>query len=327
MFGIRKRAAIPLLAISLYVVVGAGFAIGLRSVHPYDFMMAYKFLWYLLLLIPFSGRPVLDANQLARLLRICLVSFCAVYLGKVLIGNSRPTFFTENNFEILLICLLFISAQIANDGVKFLDIGLLLAVAVLSGSRSGAALAALVVLLSFDYRKLKSGSALLVLFGGVAAVFAMAYVFMTRTSGGIESIDRYNFLLGLLEATKGWSFFDFMVGAPRVSALPPIVCSRLSFYEALFSYSGDGTCYSVVLHSFVMRILFDHGVIVMVAVGALIWSLLKGANWRSKAGVLMLLVANGLSVSSINSVYAALGLVVACSAASYARAKNGRDSS
>jgi len=93
------------------------------------------------------------------------------------------------------------------------------------------------------------------------------------------------------------------------------VCSRLSFYDALFSYSGNGSCYSVVLHSFNMRILFDHGVIVAFICGSLLWKFMAGSPGKAKCCVIALLVLNGLSVSSLNSIYAALGLVFILSAA------------
>ncbi len=43
--------------------------------------------------------------------------------------------------------------------------------------------------------------------------------------------------------------------------LLPASCADLSYYQTLFSYAGDGRCYSVILHSFIMRVIYDHGII------------------------------------------------------------------
>lgn len=312
--GLQSRLALYLCAIGLYVGVGGILAVWFRSVNLLDFLAAYKFLWYLAILVPLASQRVLSARQISRLLRLGLVAFLAVYCGKMIFGSGRPIFFTENNFELLFICLLFVAGHVSTGRTSFVDVVLLLAISVLSGSRSGAALAAVVVMFSFDYRRLRSVSSLLILFGGAASVLLAGFVFSSRTTGGVQSIDRYMFFLGLVDSTSDWPWWKYFVGAARISPLPVDVCSRLSFYDTLFSYSGDGSCYSVVLHSFLMRVVYDHGLIVTFLSGWLICKLMVGVPGRSKLCVLVLLVFNGMSVSSINSIYAALGLAFVCSA-------------
>lgn len=311
---LTRRHSLYLLSIVIYVFIGMIAAVLFRGANILDFLVAYKFLWYLAILIPLAGRQLLNQIQMRRLLRIALVMFALVYVAKSLLGSGRPIFFTENNFEILLLCLMLVGNHVANGRTSLVDVMLLLAIALLSGSRSGAVLVAVVVLYSFDFRRLRSASSILILSAGAVGIMLAGYVFLTRTSGGVESIDRYMFFMGLLESVHGWSWFDFLTGASRISPLPVQVCSRLSFYDALFSYSGNGSCYSVVLHSFLMRIVYDHGLIISFLTGCMIWRLMVGLPTKAKLCVLGLLVFNGMSVSSINSIYAALGLAFLFSA-------------
>lgn len=321
---IRRTNLIWFAGVVVYTAIGATLAVVVRGANLYDFLLAYKFCWYVALLFLASARPLLDEASLDRLLSFSLLMFGLIYLGKFATGDGRPTFFTENNFELLLLCLLYFATHVAHGKSKPWHTAALLALSVISGSRSGAALAAVTVLFTFDMSRIRRASTWALLALGAAGAAGAYYVFATRSgAGGLEETDRYRFFLNFLRATEGWGTADYLFGADRISPLPEYICDQLVFYGRLFSYSGDGSCYSVILHSFNLRILYDHGVLVTAALCIAIWRILGPCSFKQKACVVLLLFMNGMSVSSLNSVYAALGILLVASAGAMRLGKAG----
>lgn len=296
-----------------YVIISFLYAVLYHGAHILDFIMAYKFTWYILLLLPYSNIRIIDANSLSKLYRSFLIFFLIVYVIKFLGGEDRPTFFIENNFEILFLCFLFYAHHIIYQSTKMIDMFLLLAITIISGSRSGVMLALITVLFSTDLKQIiRSKNIFLPIAGFIGAIGAF-YVFNKRTTNGIESIDRYRFYQIFLDSIADWSWWQYLTGAQRITKLPDIACAQLSFYKKLLSFDDDGSCYSVIFHSFNMRIIFDHGLIVVGFLIFFIFRILKNRTFKEKTLVLILLFLNGMSVSSINSVYAALGLAILAS--------------
>src|SRR5699024_10128365 len=105
----------------------------------------------------------------------------------------------------------------------------------------------------------------------------------------------------------------WIFGTAPMTPLSTQTCAALDFYSELFSAAQDGSCYSVILHSFALRVLYDAGLI-----GALLVLLVPIAVML-RAGVPMILtltlsaiaVANSLSVSGLNNPYVALPILLA----------------
>ncbi|WP_436913401.1 hypothetical protein [Acinetobacter schindleri] len=299
--------------IILYILISCIYAILFKSANILDFIMAYKFTWYILLLLPFSNTRILDPLSIYRLLRFTLIIFLLVYAIKFIMGEERPTFFIENNFEILFLCFLFYANHIINKYSKMQDMLLLLMITVISGSRSGVMLALITVLFSTDIRHIIRSKNIFMPIAGFIGAIGAYFVFMRRTTDGVESIDRYRFYQYFLESIQEWQWWQFLLGAPRITKLPDHVCSGLAFYKTLLSFENNGSCYSVIFHSFNMRILFDHGILVILALLFILNNILKNRTKKEKIFVFLLLIINGMSVSSINSVYAALGIALIAS--------------
>jgi hypothetical protein len=79
----------------------------------------------------------------------------------------------------------------------------------------------------------------------------------------------------------------------------------------LFSRSGNGTCYSVVFHSFLLRAIFDHGILGLVFIIFSAYKLLVVSGVRKGAAVVFvaIVIINGLSVSSFNNLFYAVSTV------------------
>lgn len=145
-------------------------------------------------------------------------------------------------------------------------------------------------------------------------IFISTNVFSSRLSGGgIEDIDRYRFLIILFYEIRDWDLINYLLGSKPITPLSQASCNSLSYYESLFSHSGDGSCYSVILHSYIMRTFFDHGILGIAFHLAFLWYVLGAAKYthRERICITGVILASGTSVSSLNSIYTVLALAIA----------------
>lgn len=300
-----------------YLATGLLIAVLLRGVHPFDFAQAYKFVWYLIFLAPFAwSQGSMKPSDFGKILNVALLMFFCVYLCKRAIGIERPILMTENNFEIIFLALLYYSVHVAGCKISPLQTFTLLAVVVLSGSRSAAIAVALAVVLSFDFKTKNSAKLIGGLIAGTIGVGLAFLVFESRSQGGIESIDRFRFFLLFLDSISDWGILDYLLGSDRLTPLPSYVCAQLAYYGSLFSYDATGSCYSVILHGFNLRIIYDHGFIIAALVVIYLLLLTRSASFTQRACLLGIVFISGLSVSALNNVYTALGIGIFCLSAS-----------
>lgn len=125
------------------------------------------------------------------------------------------------------------------------------------------------------------------------------------------SIDRVRFLIYFLDDTDGWRWWNVMLGTKPLTPLSEETCEALSFWSDMYSFSGDGSCYSVILHSYIIRVIFDHGVLGLLFLIAFTAYALRQSGY-TRADVLCVLgvlLATSLSVSSFNSVFFILSMI------------------
>lgn len=295
-------------AIVIYIVACGILAVFHRGVNAMDFMQAFKAPWYLLLVLPFTKKELFEARDVRNLSNLCLVVFASAYaIKRLLLGIDRPFLVVENNFELIFLLLMFYAAYLSSKRVSPTSIVLLGLTVALSGSRSSALAVVVVLAFCVDYKRMRSRDWVVV--GAILAGFVIAFLtFNSRSTGSIDEIDRYKFLQYFLYATRNWSFLDFLLGADRLTALPAETCVSLASYERLFSFSGDGSCYAVALHSFNMRVIFDHGLIVFALMLYCVWLVLGRLDYWARTCVVLVILVTGMSVSALNNVYVAIPL-------------------
>jgi hypothetical protein len=182
----------------------------------------------------------------------------------------------------------------------------------LSGSRS-AAVGFVVVLI---FVSLKSRQSLLKSTFWITAtaigVLIPVYVLQLRGTN-IDTLDRINFLNHFLGEVRGWDLLTWAFGTPPITQLNYSTCQSLSFYSTLLSSSGDGTCYSVILHSFILRAIFDTGVCGLIACFYILNWVMKhaGVECILTLALLGLALANSISVSGPNNIYVIFPMIVA----------------
>ncbi|MBQ0959922.1 hypothetical protein KAK06_13295 [Ideonella sp. 4Y11] len=287
-----------------YILVGAiRFAWDDRNGDWSDFFYIYKSFFYLAVLSLNRGGGI-SSHGLRRVLD-CVIALMALkyFAARLLFEIPRPGLFAENNFELMLPLFLALKLHLV-DGV---DIGtirkLCIAFIVMaSGSLSGAASFSILLFiwarrssLAFRYSA--------IFFASLTALIAVGS--RTERYSSADDIDRVKFLQVFLAEMRGESVGTWLLGNPTITALSDVSCIQLAFYSRLFSEFGEGNCFSVVLHSFVLRAVFDHGLIglMVLLLGMYVVSYYKLRSRLAAISIIFILILNGLSVSSMNSTF------------------------
>jgi hypothetical protein len=278
-----------------------------------DFLLAYKSFFYLVLLAAFVRRSVFDGRRLALFTTFLVAVFLAKYGYSVALGLAdRPGVYMENNFELILLMGLVYLAHPYLGGTQYWVFGGLAATVLLSGSRSAAL--GLVCIYVFRYLRLGNRSWPFHLAGVAVVGWAVLALFSARAAkdSGVQ-LDRLVFLETFRYEVRDWPLWEFLTGSFPLTPLSSGSCASLSFYVELFSKTDPATCYSVIFHSFLMRAVFDHGLIGLGLLYGLLWLGLRrsGVTARDSLALLGLITISALSVSAFNSVFATIVLAVA----------------
>ncbi|MBQ4849217.1 hypothetical protein [Pseudoalteromonas sp. MMG012] len=284
----------------------------IRGVHPSDFLLAYKAFFYLSILCFFSSKVLFTSDILKKFWYLMLSLFFLKYVVWIAIGAGfRPGIFTENNFEVMFLLFVGVAVWGLRNSLSASEWILLGVIIFLSGSRSGIiCFLAMFVLLTIKEMNWKVIFQIFV--AGLIGIGVIA-IFISRLSGGsAEDIDRVVFFQGFLVAISDWGWWQFLFGSQVLTPLPDEVCNRLVFYQTLFSAKSPDICYSVILHSYITRTIFDHGFFGFFFIFFVINGLMKLSQVTLKARltVIVILFLNGASVSSVNSVYAVMGIIL-----------------
>jgi hypothetical protein len=298
--------------VAAYIIHGLIAALW-KGVHVLDFVMAYKTFFYVVILTFFVKKRLFDERFVGRLLSVVVVLMVIKYGAARAFGaTDRPGLYTENNFELMLVLSLLIAhTELRQGALSWKLLIPVLVVFVLSGSRSGmAGLAFAIGVVGLQKVSVRS-----LLYVGVAGLICASavLVFLSRLgTADVADIDRVQFAVIFWRNVASWSGPDFLTGAAPVTPLDSLSCAQLAYYDRLFSFAGDGRCYSVILHSFVLRVVFDHGAIGLIVLLSWVWLALRrsGSPRWVALGAVGVLVINGLSVSSMYSVYGALSLLM-----------------
>lgn len=280
-----------------------------------DALQAYKWVLYLVAFAFAIGRTWGSLVPLIRvtwlLLGLTLLKYAGVWAVEG--SGSRPALLVENNFELALLAGLVAVLFPHMVRRRWLAVGLLGVITVLSGSRSGAVTFLLLALYSLlQMRHHHRFAPLLIAYAAPIAAALPAWVFIDRAASSTQ-VDRLNFLGVFLAEVQAFTALNWIFGTAPITPLSPGACHGLSYYESLFSSAGDGTCYSVILHAFVLRVIFDAGLIGLAIAYGGAWYFMRRGGVRTGLALTLLAIAfaNGLSVSGLNNPYVALPILVA----------------
>ncbi len=283
----------------------------------YDSIRAVKWLAYLSIIWSTSTKIYFNMGCIIRIYKIVIAAAVFCYFIQFFRNGfgSRPVLFVENNFEISLFAGLLVIihtyGKLTNESLKIKWYLALILVIALSGSRSGALTG--IVVTFFVTRDLKVVRKWKLLKNSIRilAVSIMIFTFVTR-GATISETDRYTFLEVFFSETKGHSLYRWVFGNFMIRPLSDSGCATLSYYQILVSDHVYGTCYSVILHSFILRIVWDFGIIgLVVSFGAIFLRIRKRLPHPLPHILTILAFANAASVSGPNNVYVIFPLLIA----------------
>lgn len=292
--------------IFIYIVYSFILSIFIKGYGIYDFLMIYKAFCYLGIFLIFKRNELINIQTLYWLfLFLCFATLIKYFSGVFFFSVPRPGLLYENNSELLLLIVLFFylcscHQKVQNNKVWFLL--LLTIITILSGSRS----ASLILFATYIFSiRFSFGS---FLFG--LSIFFSLILFQYFSRGfGLEQVDRFRFLLDFWDIYSNASFYTMVFGTEPITPLPHEVCVKYSFYENLLS--KNDTCFSVVFHSFIMRSLFDHGILWSIIIVFGYYSVISREISRNFAlYILVIAFLNGLSVSSYNSIFLNIAILL-----------------
>ncbi|OLS52116.1 O-antigen ligase family protein [Rhodovulum sulfidophilum] len=283
---------------------------------PVDIILSFKPFIYLIILCFSRPRGAsVSLDTLEKMFKYLLLAFLVKYLvAKEVMGIPRPGLFTENNFELPFLLVLFIFLSRRGRLRSQLWVLLLFAVILVSGSRSG--FLGLVAALITSARQ---GSTRLIMALFVAPMLLLSVlVFMdTRIGdlGDLGRIDRLIFMTRFLEELERFDLWNYAVGWGPMTPLSNITCERLAFYDSLFSAGNPNVCYPVVLHVFYFRMILDHGILGLIFLIAGFYMTMRSSGLSRSLAFAILIqgIINGLSVSGLGNTYFFLALVLVTS--------------
>jgi hypothetical protein len=215
----------------------------------------------------------------------------------------------ENNFELMFVYALYLIRYTVTKEKYLWWLAFAGVITILSLSRSSLLMYSVLVLFVI-YDSFKK-TRVFIIPGAMMVLGVAVYMIFSTRSDSLEDVDRYRFMLVWWSQVKDWDLFSWLFGAPRISRLSSDACSYMSYFRMMFSRSGDGTCYSVVLHSFLLRIIYDHGILGLVFVVWAVYQCLVKSGIRKDVILVFItiVIINGLSVSSFNNLFFAISMV------------------
>lgn len=287
-----------------------------NSVPFFESIRATKWILFLVLLI-FMQKGLPISNLFLDKLTKVSFSICATkyLIDKIYFGlQYRPHLIYENNYELLFLSVLFLGNYHRNAKSKqresMLYIFLFLLISFMSLSRWAMICTSLLIfLLIFDSSRqsFKKWKFLVIPF----PILSLWATFSLRFQN-LQEIDRFKFFQIFLEEIQNKSLIDWLfLPNIKISELTYASCYKLKSYSNLFADSETNSCYSVVLHSFIFRILFDFGPIILILILITFFKLFRALyDTKMAAMALTILILNGLSVSSINTGFGALPFAI-----------------
>ncbi|OSM42854.1 hypothetical protein [Nesterenkonia sp. PF2B19] len=319
----RILTLLPLSLVAIYAYTRV-MGVWVTDVPWDDFVQAYRWLLYLVAMGVAVGQHWTRRGALTTLTwwLVSLATVKAALTWVVHGPGERPGLFLENNFELALFSGLTAVVHRGSPRSRLWLLLLLGVLTVLSGSRSGAVAYVLCFLYAMLSTRTRDVFLRMVALAVPMLVAVIPVVIFQERAAESEVIDRVRFFDVFLRETQDWGPVNWLVGTLPMTPMSPATCEELAYYEALFSSAEDGTCYSVILHAFALRVVFDAGALGVVLILALPWIFLRraGVSALLAATLMAIAVTNSVSVSGFNNPYVVLPFLLAILTSSRASA-------
>lgn len=313
---ISKRQALVVAGLVAYLVISfILFMQSPNSMYLGQFFIIYKSIYYLTIMQFMIGKKLFDKEELRSLFYILICTFLIKYLVLHALnisylenGHVRPGVFTENNYELIFLILIYYCISTYDAIFKLIPFFAMSFILILSGSKS-ALLAFLITTLFMNFKKFNQLKILFL----IIATISLFIVLSNRHSGSaLAEIDRIIFFTHFLNDINNFTLINYLFGTPPITQVSPATASSLSFYDTLFADKDTLEAFSVLYHSYILRVIYDHGFIGLAGIMSIVFALVSRCGYDKKVAlsVLGIIIASGLSVSSLNSSFVTFGLIL-----------------
>ncbi|SEA73589.1 hypothetical protein SAMN05660964_02301 [Thiothrix caldifontis] len=297
-----------------YLLIGWILADPIENKNLSDFIVIYKSFFYFILLL-FLRTDSISSESYNKLFHIICYAFLIKYTTYFLFNFQdlailpRPAIFTENNLELGFLLILLANYIRINNQISPQHLTYIILIILISGSRS--AILSLFVLLVITY--IKPNRKILIKLFFISAFSVAAFIMFLSRSGGlnIEELDRFMFLKYFMDEIDTWTFDNFIFGSYPITALSDYNCKLLLYSETLRSSTGN--CYSVVFHSYWLRVVYDHGMFGLISQLLIYFYLIRYAPKKFQLVGFLIILINGISVSAFNNIYLMSGIALVIS--------------
>lgn len=287
----------------------------LKSNPSFEVLRSTKWLFFLIAIVFTSPRFNLSQDYLRKVTRKVLLLFACVYTYLIYKNGifSRPNLITENNYEVNLLICLFLLSFVQNSRFNkhhFFWYLVTAYIVFISKSRScliGFLLMSiyLVIKVSSNRRRIQN-TVIVLIFSSISLYF----ILLLREIN-LGNIDRIMFLKIFINEMSMHSSTQILFGNLGLQTLSIDACNTLRFYSTLQTNVVFGHCYSVVLHSMILRMIFDFGIVGFLVAYIVLYRALKNVDRLITNSLIILSITNGFSVSGINNVYVTLPFLLA----------------
>jgi len=313
-----KDSRITALSFTLGILGISCVLLSKASAVPYfESIRAYKWLLFAILLLSLRDQLRFENTFVKRIYLMFLASLFLSYFVQLVTNGwtSRPTLIIENNYECAMLIGLYI-CNLANSNLSFtrehLSSNIVLTFTILMSQSRSALTAMLLVQLFMCTRKNTIRKNLMSsIFLIMSSVTLALYTFRNRGTN-LVNLDRLTFLNLFLDDFDSRSNIRKLFGNWIIEPLNTEICIQLRYYSTLQSNESLGSCYSVVLHSFILRAINDFGVMGAILIFYTFAKILQSNLERDSAICFVILaLSNSLSVSGLNNVYVVLPMLIA----------------
>ena len=142
----KKQIILISLVSAIYIITSYFYANLAKNTNALDFILAFKAYIYLSLLALCVNKPIFPHSRLALISKLLIAIFSLKYItSRFLLSIDRPIVFTENNYELIFLLIIYYVNFTFTKKVEPLWLGLLILTFFLSGSRSSIVALALMI--------------------------------------------------------------------------------------------------------------------------------------------------------------------------------------
>lgn len=283
----------------------------------FESVRAYKWAFFLIGLIISLRKNRLSPRVSETCFRLLLATMFITYALQVAINglDSRPYLMIENNYECALLIGFFIiqlnQQKLISKTRYLIEHSLVISIILMSQSRSSLLSLIAVLMINIKFSRRTSNKIVLGIILLASSTIAILFTLNNRGTS-IVNLDRYRFLTLFAEEFRSRSIIEQLFGSWIIQPLNYETCIKLKFYSSLQNDESLGSCYSVVLHSFLLRAVNDFGIIGSIGIFSTFSFILFDTLKKNIAlSLLVLAIVNSASVSGINNVYIILPVLIA----------------